>query len=204
MIRDPYTDLHTLQSMYEDPKYHQTFEELEEENERRRLEVRLEIWEREVGTENRLRKQDGYCLASTTPPKEWDGTTNSALEYLMRTRRGPPGSAYTPASRLNFHTTNHPRRRSPSPSLPLYNGPSPDNWYLNYALTQRERERTQGSGSAQPGGSIQGRYQGDGTWADVNMHHDRRNHGTLPANSWQASRFNTDDDGPYAKLQRKL
>jgi hypothetical protein len=183
--------------IWEDPKYQESFDAMEEEDERNRVQARLDNWQREATSENLMRRKEEYYLASMTPPKEWDGTTSSALEYFIktRTRTRPQESLYARTTRYNFPTTtDHSLPRIQPSSHPVYDGPAPDNWILNRSLIRTQRERSQG-----PGSSTQGRRHGESTWEDVNMYGDAG-----PSNDYQTSRFAPNGEGTYAKLQRRL
>jgi hypothetical protein len=197
MVQDQRAGLNRMSAIWEDPEYRHPFDP--EEDERHHAERRLATWERETRSENHMRREQGYGLASIMPPNEWDGTTNSALEYLQATRKFPPGTSHAPTPRFNFRsTTDHPLppSRRQSPSLPIYDGPPPDPWLLNHSLMQTERDRSQGPRTVQPGGSNQGRYH-----SDVNMHADNS---AGSSNAYRTSRFAPNGDGMYAQLQRRL
>jgi hypothetical protein len=198
MARDPHMGVYRMPAVWEDPKNAYMFQQIDEDQERYRVQKRSETWEREVRWENVMRKQNGYCLASYVPPPEWDGRCHSALQYLSDTRTMAPSSSnHAPLPKFNFRTTDHPR--PPSPPLPTYNGPPPNNWFANNSLVPMERARSQGARSTTTG-NRDSRYAESG-WEDINMHHDG---GAGPSNIHRSSRFASDGDGPYARLQRRL
>jgi hypothetical protein len=182
--------------IYEDPSVELPFGREED-----RMRSLSEMWKLEATAENEMRKGEGYCLASLTPPKGWDGTFASAGQYLMNTRMFPPGMTHAPIRPLGgygFPTTDHSSTHH-SPSFPIYTGPPPDVWHLNNSMIQTERESSQGPRHATQGS--QGRYQSETTWQDVNMHADK---GAGPSNAYRPSRFVPSGNGAYAQLQRRL
>jgi hypothetical protein len=190
-IPAPPISLYAMPSIYENPRHQISFGPGDSEKERN-----YETWKREATDENNMRRVEGYCLASSVPPRGWDGRYESAAEYLSKTRTRPAGVTYAPIHPLqgyNYQSNHH------SSSLPVYDGPPPDIWSLNNSVMRTERERSQGPRSAVSDG--QGRYQHESIWEDVNMHHDR---GAGPSNTYQSSRFVPHGDGTYAQLQRRL
>jgi hypothetical protein len=187
-----------MPAIWEDPRSEYRFQEIQEDEERYRAANHLETWEQCAGEENGLRRANSYCLAPLVPPTQWDGHTNSALQYLLDTRvMAPSSSHHAPLPRFNLRPAE--QSRQPSPAPPTYSGPPPENWFLNHSLVPTERARSQRA-TSMAAGSRDGHYEED-YGRDVNMHHDD---GAGPSNFYRSSRFAAEGDGPYARLQRRF